>query len=184
MLYLLRPKKRTMGHRQNTRVGRVYASQKPTYCTQEVRQEAVIDTGRLRSHLLGVSHRDLTDESTDVDKHVEVHVDLRCRHDGVDDNTLATSGVADEQLGALVLLGDERRDVGLEATRTQAHDDDCNEEASQRTMGVLDDTGDSRNDEEDVAEERNSNGDTYGLVTTPSCIRNVCAEEGDDVDPA
>ncbi len=51
-------------------------------------------------------------------------------------------------------------------------------------MGVLDDAGDSRDDKEDVAEERNSNGDTYGFVTTPSCIRNVCAEEGDDVDPA
>lgn len=48
---------------------------------------------------------------------------------------------------------------------------------------MLDDTGDSRDDEENVAEKRDGDGNTDGLVATPSCIRNVGTEEGDDVDP-
>lgn len=112
----------------------MYASQKPTYYKRKVRQYRKGNSRRLYTNLLGVRHRDLADEGTNVDEQVEVHVDLRGRHDGVDDDALAASCVADEELRALVLLSDEGRDVGLESTGTETHDDDGDDEAGQSTV--------------------------------------------------
>ena len=50
-------------------------------------------------------------------------------------------------------------------------------------MALLDDTGDRRDDEEDVAEERDGNRNADGLVTTPVRVGDIRAKEGDDINP-
>ena len=50
-------------------------------------------------------------------------------------------------------------------------------------MALLDDTGDGRDDEEDVADEGDGDGDANGLEAAPPSIRDVRAEQGDDVHP-
>ncbi len=58
--------------------------------------------------------------------------------------------MADEQFCAGVLLSDEWRDIGLETTGTDTHDNNGDDEASKRTVAVLDDTGNRGDDEETV----------------------------------
>ena len=136
-----------------------------------------------RTYLLRVHHGNLTDQGANVDEEIEVHVNARGRHDGIDDDTLARLGVADEELCALVLFRDEGRDVRLETTGANAHDDDGDDEACQRAVALLDDTGNRRDDEEDVAEERDGNRNADGLVTTPVRVGDIRAKEGDDINP-
>ena len=81
------------------------------------------------SHLLGVDHGNLADESANVDEQVEVHVDARGRHDRVHNDTLARLRVPDEELLPFVLLSDERRDVRLETTGADTHDNDGDDKA-------------------------------------------------------
>ena len=50
-------------------------------------------------------------------------------------------------------------------------------------MWMLNDSGDRRDDEEDVAEKRDGNRNTDGLVTTPVRVGDVRAKEGDDINP-
>ena len=50
------------------------------------------------TYLLGVGHRDLADERTDVDEQVEVHVDSRGSHHGINNDTLALLSVTNEEL--------------------------------------------------------------------------------------
>ena len=133
---------------------------------------------------LGVHHRDLADQRTDVDEEVEVHVDLLRGHDGVDDDTLARLRVADEQLVALVLLSDERRDVRLETASTDTHNDDRDDEARKRGIGTLDDAGDGGDDKQHMTDHGNCNRDADSLVTTPARVGNVRTEKGNDIDPA
>ena len=135
------------------------------------------------TYLLGVGHRDLADERTDVDEQVEVHVDPRRRQDRVDDDALASLRVANEQLTPLILLSNKRRNVRLETSGTDTHDDDGDNEACQSTIGVVDDARNRGDDEETVAEKCNSDRYTDGLVPAPPSIRNVCTEEGDNIHP-
>ena len=81
------------------------------------------------AHLLGIDHRDLTDQSTNVDEQIEVHVDSRRGHDGVDNDTLAGLGVADEELVTLILFCDKRGDVRLETASTETHNNNSDDEA-------------------------------------------------------
>lgn len=50
-------------------------------------------------------------------------------------------------------------------------------------MVVVDNTGDGGDDEEGVAEKRDTDGDTDGLETTPPGVGDVSAEQGNHVDP-
>lgn len=51
-------------------------------------------------------------------------------------------------------------------------------------MRVHDDTWDGGEDEEYVANEGDGDRDTDGLETTPSCVGDVCAKQGNDIHPA
>ena len=102
---------------------------------------------------------------------------------GIDNNTFARWKLLDPHVFHLVLLGDERRHVRLEPSSAHAHDDDCNDEACQSTVRLLDDPGNTGDYEEDVADDRDADRDADGLVAAPSCIRNVCAKERDDIHP-
>lgn len=50
-------------------------------------------------------------------------------------------------------------------------------------MALLDDTGDGRDNEEDVTDEGDGDGDANGLEAAPPGIRDVRAKQGDDVHP-
>ena len=50
-------------------------------------------------------------------------------------------------------------------------------------MAVLDDAGNGRDDEENVAEESNRDGDTDSLVATPPCVGDVGTEKRNDIHP-
>ena len=139
--------------------------------------------GTLATYLLRVRHRNLSDQSADVREQVEVHVDARRRHDGVYDDALARLGVADEQLRLLVLLCDQRRYVGLQSSGTETHDDNCDDKACERAFGVLDHTGDRRDDEKAMAKNCDDERDAGGLVATLFRVGNVRGEERDNINP-
>ena len=51
-------------------------------------------------------------------------------------------------------------------------------------MTVLNDARNGRDDEEDMSDERDPYADADGLVAAPARVRDVRAEEGNNVDPA
>lgn len=62
------------------------------------------------------------------------HVDPGCCKCGIRDHAFTTLGCRNEQFGWLVLLSDKRRDISLETSSTETHNDDRNNEAGKRTM--------------------------------------------------
>jgi hypothetical protein len=72
----------------------------------------------------------LTNQCTDIDEQVEVHVNFCCGQCGIDNNSFAALGGCDEELEALVLFCDQRRNVGFETTSA----DTC---ATKRTLYEL-----------------------------------------------
>lgn len=80
------------------------------------------------------------------------------------------------------LFDDERIDVGLETTSTETNNDDSNNHGTQGTV-ACDDTGDSRNDEDDMADDVDSQSVADGLVTTPVLISKVSSKKGHQVLP-
>lgn len=87
--------------------------------------------------LFSKDHRNLSDEGTDVDHQVEVHVDTRGRESGVDNDSLAILAGLDARVGALHLLGHKGRDVGLESSGSETHDDEGDAEQAQGTSWVF-----------------------------------------------
>lgn len=87
------------------------------------------------------------------------------------------------RLLVLVLLGDERRDVRLETTGTNTHDDETNGEDGNRCAGLGDDLGNGREDEENVTDDGDDVGILDGEVTAPVLISKPRATERSDVRP-
>ena len=50
-------------------------------------------------------------------------------------------------------------------------------------MALLDNPRDGGRDQEDVADERNPDGDADRLVAAPPRVGDVCTKERDDIDP-
>ena len=136
------------------------------------------------AHLLRVDHSDLTDQRTNVDEQIEVHIDSRRSHDGVDNDTFAGLGVADEELVTLVLFCHKGGDVRLETASTQTHDNDSDDKACQRVVRVLNNARNRGDDQEDMTDDSDSNRDADGLKATPSCVCDVCAKQRDDIHTA
>ena len=112
----------------------------------------------------------MTNEGTDVDEEIEVlrdrlnaligmevtdgyHVDTGGSKSRVNDDLLPGLGIPNEELCFFVLFGDQGRDSGLEAASAETHDNDGDNEAGERSIGVFNDTRDGRDDEEDMTEE-------------------------------
>lgn len=131
---------------------------------------------------LGVGHGELTDQGTDVDKHVEVVVDAGQGDSGIDDDTLSVDGGdAHPVLGDL--LGNEGGNVGLETSGSETHDDQSDHEAAQGAVGIVHDLGDGGNGQDDVAEHSNADGVEDGLETTEVGIGDVGSEQRQDIGP-
>lgn len=131
---------------------------------------------------LGVNHTQLTRQGTDVDEQVEVVVDTSDGDGGVNDDTLAIS-LHDLELVSLQLFNDQRRDVWLEGTSSESHDEQTNNEASQRTLLVIENRRDGRDDENDVTDFSDDDRVEDSLVASEVGVGNPGSKKGAAVDP-
>lgn len=131
----------------------------------------------------GVDHADRTEQTTDVDHHVEVKVDAGDGDGRVHDDALALLRRGDVHLGLSVLFSDQRRNVGLETTSSDTHHNHTNDHARERTARVHNNLGRSRDDEEDVSDNGNEDRVLNRLQTTKILIGNVGTHERHGVGP-
>lgn len=131
---------------------------------------------------LSVDHTDLADQCTNVDEEVEPVVDTGNGDSRVDDDALALLRLdAHALLGNL--LGDEGRNVGLECSGSETHDDESENEDAERGV-CLGQNGRGRGgNQDDVADLSNEDGVEDGLVATEVGVGNPCSEQRADVDP-
>jgi hypothetical protein len=88
-------------------------------------------------------------ERYEVDR--ATYVDTGDGDGGVNNDTLSATDLnAHLLLGNL--LGDEGRNVGLERSRSEAHDDQTENENTEGGVRILDDSGSSRSDEDKMAD--------------------------------
>lgn len=127
--------------------------------------------------LLDVHHGDLAAHRPDVDGEVEVEEDAGVGHGRVDDDALPLAHL-DAHPRVPVLLGQERRDVGLEEARARAEDHHADDEGAERPVGVPEHRGDGRDDEDDVGERRDRDGHVDDLVSAEMGIRKITPGKG------
>lgn len=131
-----------------------------------------------RMILLNVDHGDLTADGSDVDGQVEVEEDASVCHGGVDNDTLAIANL-DAHLCVLILISEERRDVGLEETGSDAENKETDDESTESGILADDDSGGRSSDKDDVSACRDGDGDVKSEETTelgicnPGTLRNV-----------
>lgn len=134
--------------------------------------------------LLGVDHANATDETTGVDHHVEVEEDSAVGDLRVNDNALAGLWQCQDLWASLLdLFSEKRRNVRLETTSSQSHDDEPNSETTESTLFVVHDTGNRRHDEDSVSNKRGENTPLNGGVTTKVGIGNVSTDKRHQVSP-
>jgi hypothetical protein len=83
----------------------------------------------------------------------------------------------------LVLLGNKGRDVRLETSGTDTHDDETEGEDGDGSAGLGDDLGNGREDKEDVTDDGDDVGVLNGEVTSPVLISKPRTSKGGDVGP-
>jgi hypothetical protein len=109
--------------------------------------------------------------------------DTSCRSRRVDNLLSTVLPDTDICLLVLVLFGNEGRDVRLETTGTDTHDDQPNREDGNGSTGLGDDLGNGGEDEEDVTDDSDNVGVLDGEVTSPVFISKPRASERGDVGP-
>ncbi|CAH0027857.1 unnamed protein product [Clonostachys rhizophaga] len=110
--------------------------------------------------LLDPDHGDLSTARTQVDTEVEVQEDTGVGHSGVNNDTLAVA-LLNTHAAVLILLSKQGRDVGLEETGTDTEAEKTNDEGSEGSVGLDDDVGDGRDDEDNVGNGRDTNGQRH-----------------------
>ena len=113
--------------------------------------------------VLDVDHANLARHGADVDAKVKVEEDAGVGHGRVDNDALARLEHLDAHAVILVLLGEERGDVGLEESGTDAECDETNDEGSEAGISLDNNLGRRGGDENDVG----NGGDTNGQVESP-----------------
>jgi hypothetical protein len=83
----------------------------------------------------------------------------------------------------LVLLGNKWRDIRLETSGTNTHDDKTKGEDGDGSAGLSDNLGNGREDKEDVTDDGDDVGVLNGEVTSPVLISKPRTSEGGDVGP-
>ena len=104
---------------------------------------------------LRIRHSELPSQGTDVDEKVEPVVDSGRGDSRVDNDAFSTLQGPDLHPLAGDLLSHERRDVGLETSGTDAHDDQTNNESGQRVMRMSNERRGGRSSEDDMANDSN-----------------------------
>jgi hypothetical protein len=131
---------------------------------------------------LSVNHRDLSNQCTNVDEEVEVVVDTGDGRGGVDNDALALHHL-DAHLFLGNLLGNEGRNVGLECTSTCAHDEDTENKNAESSIGLVENRGSRRGDENQVTDLSKNDGIDNRLVATEIGVGDPGTKQGADVDP-
>lgn len=118
-------------------------------------------------------------EGTEVDTPIEDHVDSLVGDGRVDDDALARFFRLDGHATALVLVGNEGGNVGLDTTGAEANNDDGDNVAS-KTGGVAG-GGERGGPENQEADPVDAEEDDNGLVLAEILIRDDGTENGGDV---
>ena len=130
-----------------------------------------------------VDHADLTNQCTDVDEQVKVVVDTGGSDSGIDNDALALGGSLDTHLLLGNLLGNERRNVGLECTSSESHDDQAENENAEGSVWLGQDMWGRGGDEDEMTDFSDQDGVNDGLEATEIGIRNPSTEQRTAVDP-
>lgn len=76
----------------------------------------------------------------------------------------------------LVLLGNERGDIGFESSDADTEDDKTDGEGRDGAIRMGDDGGNGGDDEDYVTDDCNEDGDLNGLVSPPILVGHVCTD--------
>jgi hypothetical protein len=122
-------------------------------------------------------------QGTDVDAPVEDHVDAGNGDRRVDDDALAGLLVgADDHLATLVLIRNQRSDVGLDTTSSETNNNDSSDEAS-KTSASLESDRDGGQGKDEETDDVNTTEDDDGVVLSEVLISDDSTENGRDVAP-
>lgn len=143
--------------------------------TQQVRRPEVGVT----LHVRGCE----TGQGTNVDAPVEDHVDAGDGDRRVDDDTLTSLLVgANNHLATLVLIGNQRSDVGLDTTSSETNDNDSSDETT-KTGATLKSNRDRGQGEDEKTEDVNTTENDNGVVLSEVLISDDSTEDRRDVAP-
>ena len=126
---------------------------------------------------LGVGHANLADKRTDIDEEVEPIVNPSRGDRRVDNHALAFLGRYYSHLFVWELLGNERRNVGLETTSSKTHDDQPDQECGERALAIRDDSGRGGRNEDQMANESNTNRDDNCVKSSQERVGNPSSEK-------
>lgn len=111
------------------------------------------------------------------------HVDTRGGQGRVDDDTLTRLCLGDERAKEALLFGDEWRDVCLETSSAEAHDNNGNAKRSKCCIRVHDDRWNCRDYQNDVTDKCDSHRNSNGVEPPPLFVGNVGTKQRSDVTP-
>lgn len=172
-----------MGQHKNRIVGRVKASQKPTYFSAKTMPIPKSQQLRPRTTPCSKAHTNLAHERAYVYHHVEVQVDARHGDGRVSEDANPLFVPGDLGLDIHDLFGDQRRNIRLEAPRAAAHYHQANSENSHGGVGLGDDGREGGDDEEQVAEQGDENRPLDGPEATEVLIGDVGTDQRAGVRP-
>jgi hypothetical protein len=143
-------------------------------------------------HSDGAGQRAAIDQEVELDKSVlakscirgtHVNVDAGCSGCRIDNLFVAILPHTNISLLILVLFGNERRDVRFETASSDSHDDKAQRKDANGGIRLSDDLGNGREDEQDVADDRNNIGILDRKVATEVFVSKPRASKGCDVGP-
>ena len=124
-----------------------------------------------------------TRQGTDVDAPVEDHVDTGDGDRRVDDDALAGLLVgSNDHLATLVLIGNQRGDVGLDTTSSETDDDDGSDETTE-TSASLKSNRNSGQGKDEETEDVDTAEDDNGVVLSEVLISDDSTENGRNIAP-
>jgi hypothetical protein len=114
--------------------------------------------------------------------HVKVVVDTGDSNGGIDNDALALLDL-DAHLLLGNLLGNQGRNVGLEGTRSESHDENTEDKDTQGSVGLVENRGSRGSNEDDVTYFGDNDRVDDCLEATEVGVGNPGSEERADVDP-
>lgn len=132
---------------------------------------------------LSVDHAKLAGQSANVDEKVEPVEDTRSGNSRVDNDALTLCVCLDTHTLLGNLFGNKGRDVGLEGTSSEPHDNQTNDESCEGAVGLGQDRWCRGSDKDDMTNFSDDDRVDNGLEATEIGISNPSTEERAAVDP-
>lgn len=123
-----------------------------------------------------ISHANLPNQSTNIDKQIEPVVDSGNGSGMVDNHALARLGGDDFQLVERHLFRNQGRDVGLETSRSDTHDDNSYSKSADGRIGVVEHRRDRGNDKYNVSDDGDYNSNPDSAEASEVSVGNPCAK--------